>query len=97
MTEATAKPAEELPVRHAREIQEIIDAHQDLARGIPDGHELVEIRGKCSRAIAETCRRHVAEAAAESMRAAEVAKGEPAAEGDGKPAEPVAALPAPES
>lgn len=96
MTDADQKPAEDIATRHAREIQEIIEGHQDLARGIPEGHELVEIRGKCSRAIAEACRRHVAEAQADSLQAAELAKpaeastevaeeGKPA---DGRPAEP---------
>lgn len=100
----TDQTTESLAVRHTREIQEIIDASADLARGLPEGHELIEIRGKCSRAIAEACRRHVAEAQAADVRAAaelapstegvanEAAAIDSAPQGrpaDGQPREPV--------
>lgn len=46
--------------RHAREIQDIIDEHRVLSAH-KEGAELLEVRAKCSRAIAEACARHVAE------------------------------------
>lgn len=57
---STPENQDQRAMRHAGEIQAIIDEHTALAEH-KDGRELIEVRQKCSRAIAEACRRHVAE------------------------------------
>lgn len=78
--------------RQGREIQAIIDASNDdiRARNL-EGRDLLEAREKCSRAIAEAARRHVAENNAPDAEAESA--GDDDGKGEPEPGAGEAALP----